>query len=326
MKIALINFQHENNMRGGCETRHRLLKSALEEMGHECHLLSTRTDSIETATQLVYQCDLAISDSAMCFETPCLMITIFGNPWISVLKIMPNVFIKRIADRERDWHARHQTYKVAVSNFMSQEEMLPNGIVADLVIPNPVDIDRFLIPPDDTINEFVGTAGNFLTSNKTNPPTALWIGPEIPIKNYSQIALIRDRWSVAYPELPVQWKTPKRETEDELDYAGMTTAIAQSSVVLCTSTAEGCSNTLMEAIAANVPIVTTKTGMFWDWWDERLGIRVEDPYDTSAFILGLQTVLQNQTSFSPRTAALEKQLELTHWKLAWQSLVLRYVQ
>jgi len=312
MRIALINFQHSGILTGGVETRYRLLSLALEAAGHECVLVSTRTDPVETTIERTNRCDLAISDSAICFETRCPMITIFGNPWHTVLRLTPTVGFRNLIKREAQWHAKHPTHRVAVSGFMAQTEMAQSGIVADRVIPNPADIERFVTP--------YGTGG----ANKTDPPTILWIGPQFPIKNYSQVAMLFDRWPSECADIPVRWKLALRESKDELNYDAMTEAVAKSTVVLCTSVAEGCSNTLMEAIAANVPIVTPKTGLFWDWWDDRFGVRVDDSNDTEGFMRGLRAVLQNPFGYSPREVATEQQLDFDHWAKRWQALVMEY--
>ena len=304
MKIALINFTQADHVAGGCETRYQLLHRALTEAGHSCELIATTKDPVAHVIEVTGRCDLAISDSGVCYETLCPMITIWGNPWLSVLRAQPDDWIRYIQDRQTKWHATHPTVKVAVSNFMRAAEMEAIGIKADHVITNPADIGRFPEPLP-----------------KTEPPTIVWVGPYSIIKNHYRIAMIQGYWTANEQDLPVQWQFSITDSKYRRNFDAMTRLIGSASVVLCTSILEGCSNTLMEAIAADVPIITTQTGLFWDWWDDRLGIRVEDNSNTEGFTKAIRTVLTAEPGqFRPREVAVEKTLDYETWANKWRIL------
>ncbi|MFH1738506.1 MAG: hypothetical protein ABIH23_05820 [bacterium] len=307
MQIALINFHHADTGTGGVESRYRMIERALTAAGHECKFLSTEHLCVEDAILLVNSCDLAISDSAVCLESPCPMISIFGNPWHAVIAVHPDTHIDQVIRREKLWHHTHKTYRLAVSNFMVHEMGL-NGIRCDRVLPNPADTSRF---PEK--------------SEKDYPHVVVWIGPRIPIKNRDQFTLISQTWVDLFPEMPVQWVAVERNAPDKLSYNQMTDQLRRSSAVLCTSWAEGCSNTLMEALAANVPIVTTEAGLFWDWWDDRFGLRIKNPSSTGEFLRQIHYVLTHQQDYSPREAVMENGLDYDAWAKQWQDLVIEVV-
>ena len=309
MKIALINYTHADRMIGGVETRYQLLARALQDAGHQCEFVATEHVCYEEAVLVTSSCDVAISDSAVCFPTVCPMITIFGNAWRGVLSVEDSEHVRQVVSLESRWHHTHDTLRVAVSNYMAREEMRSGGIVAWHTIPNPADIGRFS-------KQF----------KKNYPPTILWIGPFIAIKDHRLMETVRGLLPLRHPDLNIQWQFSVRNGESALNYDQMTEAISKAALVLCTSVAEGCSNTLMEAIAADVPIVTTRTGLFWDWWDSRFGIRIEEHGDVDAFVCAIHEVITAAGNYLPRQAALDAGLDYRTWALRWRSLVVDYAE
>lgn len=296
MKIALVNFTHSNDTIGGVETRYRLLNDALNEQ-HDCHFLATKSTLVEDAVRLTESCDLAILDSGVAFATVCPMITIFGNPWRAVKKYHPpHSYMEEMIARESRWHTQNNSLRVAVSNYM-KEDANQNGIACHQVIPNPADLERF--SPQAVDNKKVA-----------------WVGPRIPLKNVEQFERIQ-------ADIPgVDWLPLCRiGNEPALAYDEITEQLPACSATLCTSWAEGCSNTLMESLAASVPIITTKSGLFWDWWDCRLGERIDDPSDTTEFVGKLSMVLDHQDRYAPRQAAIDAGLDLLTWSTRWLQIV-----
>lgn len=309
MKIALVNFSHTSQRVGGVETRYSLLERVFKRAGHDVTLLATSFIPDEAVHQCFSTVDLAISDSAIGKVSECPMITIFGNPWQKVLDGLNQVGITRsnvheISREEGKWHTTHPTFKVAVSDFMASE-MASQGIAADKVISNPADTDFFQVSP----------------TPKT--PLILWVGSVAIIKNHSQIQKIVDLWSRRYPKYQVQWRIVLKHADgkNELNRSQMQQEYAKASLVVSTSHAEGCSNSLLEAIASDVPIVTTRTGLFWNWWDKRLGIRVPSSEDTEGFLAAIKSILQNRQDYSPRRVAFDKGLDYETWANKWQELV-----
>ena len=298
MRIALLNFTHFEVTTGGVETRYRLLERALSSAGHDVSRVATTTTPAECVVSALDASDLVISDSAVCIASSCPIITVFGNPWYSVLNLTPDDWhIAYIAQREKVWHSKNATVKVAVSDFMASEMNLA-GTNADKIIPNPVDIGRF--------------------SNRQAravPPIILWCGSRAEIKQYAEAN------EIAKARIPAKWVFALKGSR-QFSYQKMTEAYESASVVLCTSYAEGCSNSLMESLGANTPIVTSAVGIFTSWWDERLGERVRESKDTKEYIRCLRTVLGSPEKYSPRDAVIDAGLDYGSWAGKWQKLVL----
>lgn len=308
MKIALVNFSHTSQRVGGVETRYALLERAFKAAGHDVDLISTAFVPDEKVQQCFSTTDLAISDSAIGKASKCPMITIFGNPWQKVIDGLNQVGITQsnvhgILQEECKWHSAHSTFRVSVSDFMASE-MSTQGITADKVISNPVDLDFFHPSP----------------APKT--PLILWVGSDATIKNYAQIQKIAKLWPRRYPDYLVQWRMVLKHVDgkDELNRSQMRQEYAKASLVVSTSHAEGCSNSLLEAIASDVPIIATQTGLFWNWWDKRLGIRLSSAENTEGFLTSIKTILQNRREYTPRQVASDKGLNYETWAKTWQKL------
>lgn len=303
MKISLLNFSHTSQRVGGVETRYSLLERVFKTAGHDVILLATSFMSEEKIQQCLLNADLVISDSAIGKISKCPMITVFGNPWSAVLRSQASPDIKDLLQRENRWHEEHDTYRVAVSDFMASEMAL-QGIIADKVIPNPADTDFFQASP----------------TPKT--PLILWIGSVAPIKNYAQIKKIESLWSKCYPNYQVQWRAVLKHVDgkNELNQSQMLQEYTRASLVVSTSHAEGCSNSLLEAVASDVPIIATQTGLFWNWWDKRLGIRVSSSNDTEGFLVAIRSILYSGQKYDPRQAAFDKGIDYKSWANNWQKL------
>jgi glycosyltransferase involved in cell wall biosynthesis len=81
----------------------------------------------------------------------------------------------------------------------------------------------------------------------------------------------------------------------------------------------------MEAVAAGTPIVTSRSGFFWDFWDERFGERVENLVNPNHFAEAIRTVLANPSKYDPKTAAIEAKIDYETWANAWRKLVVETV-
>lgn len=309
MKIALLNFSHTSQCVGGVETRYSLLERAFKAAGHDVTLLATSFISEKEIQRCFLDTDLAISDSAIGKASKCPMITIFGNPWQRVLdslrpRELVNCNIPEILETENKWHSIHSTFKVAVSDFMASE-LRQQRIIVDKVIPNSADTHFF--QPRST----------------PKIPTALWVGSVATIKNYVQVQDLMRLWPKRYPEYPLVWRTVLKDKrgENELNRLQMREEYTRASVVISTSHAEGCSNSLLEAVASNIPIIATRSGLFWNWWDDRLGARVNDPSNTQEFLFAIKDVLQNKQKYDPRQVAFDRKIDYDSWAGKWQKLV-----
>lgn len=303
MKIALVNYNHHDKVLGGVESRYRLLQRALESAGHQCVPISTEFQVFEEIALLTDDVSLMICDSAVGMALPVPTISIFGNPWQAVRSLGPNDNMDRAVARECRWHRKFNSVRVAVSNFM-QQEMMKTGIHCDVILPNPADFSRFTEKPEPYY-----------------PPTILWIGPEIAVKNPEMFWAAKELMA----KDDVQWIVSSRDSDRRKNHEQMTEIISRCTVVACTSWFEGCSNTLMEAIAAGIPVVTSRSGFFWDFWDRRFGERVENLHSPRRFVNAIRTVLQDVSAYDPRAAALEARIDYESWASSWKELVLEVV-
>jgi len=80
---------------------------------------------------------------------------------------------------------------------------------------------------------------------------------------------------------------------------------------------EGNSHAVLEACSSNLPLVTTPVGLFWDFWDERVGYRVSDPFDTAEYVQAVSKMVVESPVLQPRKMIIEKQLDLGTWGKRW---------
>lgn len=88
---------------------------------------------------------------------------------------------------------------------------------------------------------------------------------------------------------------------------------------LCTSACESFGLTNVEALSCNVPIITSKVGCFWDYWDEKLGYRIEKWDDVEAYAKAI-TDLFHKDKLSPREV-ITKQFNMTLWTNRWREVI-----
>jgi glycosyltransferase involved in cell wall biosynthesis len=153
-----------------------------------------------------------------------------------------------------------------------------------------------------------------------NIPTVLWVGSKANIKKHDTMLKLIDVWQGRFHKLSVSWKMIYKDSNDT-SRAQVIQACQQASVIISTSYAEGCSNFLLEALASNTPIIVTKTGLFWNWWNSKLGQRVDVYDDIDQFINALRFVLDNLDTFYPRQTSLNHGLGYDKWAKTWNDLI-----
>ena len=95
----------------------------------------------------------------------------------------------------------------------------------------------------------------------------------------------------------------------------------RASFFILTSPVEGCSNAIFEAMACDLPCIVSKTGYFWDFWDDRVGIRV-DSDDFQQHCEAVKNILKIKTS--PRQVLVEQKLDLKTWVKRWGEVIDRF--
>ena len=94
---------------------------------------------------------------------------------------------------------------------------------------------------------------------------------------------------------------------------------------ISTSPCESFGLSSCEALACDLPIITFKTGWAWDFWDKRLGLRV-DKWDTESFANAIKelvpTIKKNLgTQLNPRQAIIEKGFTKEVMEKNWKNYI-----
>ena len=77
-----------------------------------------------------------------------------------------------------------------------------------------------------------------------------------------------------------------------------------------------------EAAACDLPIITNRKGIFWDWQPEKVGIFPEE-YDGPVFADAVRKVVQGNLNFEPRKTILERGLTMDRCVKEWKDLITR---
>jgi len=86
-----------------------------------------------------------------------------------------------------------------------------------------------------------------------------------------------------------------------------------SDFTISTSSVESFGLTSCESASCDKPIVCYKTGVVWDWWDERLGIRVEE-HSYEKFQEAVTKIKEEDSNkYSPRQAIIDKGLTIENF-------------
>ena len=253
-------------------------------------------------------------------KTP--QIIIFQDPFYSIQKffidrgIFTSEFWRYNANIDLQRRTAKQGTTVAVSNFM-KEDMRLNDIKCDYVILEGIDTKKFKpfenkeelkkahnLPLDKKIGivvtRFIPQKGWTILSELIHKfPDIHWIvvladkiGSKPKLKN---VTLVEE----ALPEL-------------------MPRLYNVSDFYLSTSPVESFGLSSLEAASCGLPIITFKTGWAWDWWDKRLGIRV-DNWDVESFEKAVEKIKNSDLKeFSPRESLIErgftKEVVEKNWK------------
>jgi len=247
-------------------------------------------------------------------------VIIFQDPFYSIQKFFLDrgiFFGEFLYNASLDLQRRtaKQGWTVAVSNFM-KEDMKLNDIICDKVIEEGVDIEKFKpvenkeelkrshnLPLDKKIGiavtKFLNQKGWSILSELINKfPDIYWIvlftsaiGKKPKLKN---VTLIEE----ALPEL-------------------MPRLYNCADFFINTSPVESFGLSACEAASCNIPIITYKTGFAWDWWDDRLGIRV-DEWTSEAFFKAVQRISMDNQEYEPRKAIIERGFTLERMSKDWK--------
>lgn len=332
-KILLANWTHRKNCSGGTENRYSYLKQIFPdaELISYADLFNEGSPQIKNYEEAIKKMDeyylkryeedkniLIIRDAEVggildISEVP--QIAIFGNPYNSLKKLFGINYPEFLLIPTIPKKAK----KIAVSNFMKED--MPS-IVFDEVIPNPVDIDFFKpLNNRDKLRKKYGIP--------KDKKVGMWVGStDLPIKN---IPIIKQLINIFGEE--VFWIiVSKNETKVskekvvkifcDVNKEMMKELYNCADFFILTSPIEGCNHAIFEAMACNLPCIVSPTGFFSDFWDNRVGFRVQ----WNDILVHVEAVkMINKIQTNTRQVIIDRGLDLETWGKKWEELVKKII-
>lgn len=198
---------------------------------------------------------------------------------------------------------------VANSNFMKQYLEKELKIECHAVIHPGIDMDKFKPqePP-------------YLPETKGFKKVALWIGRHNPFKYGFIPELVKNNpdifWILVFSH-PLQNKKVKAENVEIFENLSQEQLIElynRADFTISTSPVESCSLVILESASCGKPIICFRTGIVWDWFDERLGIRVEE-HTLEKFQEAITKIKNDDLDkYNPRQAIIDKGLTKENFK------------
>jgi len=328
-KILLCNWTHRNNCSGGTENRYAYLKQVFPdaELISYADLFNKGNSKIKNYKEAIKKIDeyylkryeedkniLIIRDAEFggvldISEIP--QILIFGNPYKSLRKLFGINYSKYLL-RPR---ISEKTKKIAVSNFMKQD----TSVVFENIIPNPVDIDFF--KPLWNKKEELRAKYKIPRDKKVG----MWVGStDIPIKNIMVIKKLINIFGEEIFWILVSKNENKVSDEKrckifcKIDKETIRDLYNCVDFFILTSPIEGCNHTIFEAMSCNLPVIVSKTGYFYDFWDNRIGFRI-DWNDLLNHIGSVKIIDKIKTN--SRQVIIDQKLDLKNWGEKWKKIV-----
>jgi len=275
----------------------------------------------------LFDLDLIIKNSGIGgyenFKTP--QIIVFQDPFYSIQKF----FIDRGTFTEGFWRynasidLQRRTAKqgktIAVSNFM-KEDMKLNDIGCDKIIEEGIDIEKF--KPVENKEEL-----KKIHRLPLNKKIGIAVTKFISQKGWGILSELINKFPDIYWIVVLSEKVgtkPKLKNVvliEEVDPKLMPMIYNCADFFLSTSPTESFGLSPCEAASCNLPIITFKTGIFWDFWDERLGLRV-DSWDYKSFEKAVKKMKNSDfNKFYPRKSIIYKKLTKEEMSKNWKKLV-----
>ncbi len=257
-------------------------------------------------------------------KTP--QILIFQNPFYGYLKEQlkqgiistnSNFFLTCIELMKRT--AKQAFLRVAVSNY-TKKEMELEGIKCDKVIEHGIDIEEFKPVKDKEalkklhklpLDKKIGIVVTQFTSAKG------WHILAELINKFQEI-----HWIVVLSgEVGIKPKLKNVTLIENAPHELMPRLYNCADFFILTSCAEAFNLASVEAASCNLPLIMYKVGWAWDWWDKRLGTRV-DEWNTESFVKAVEEMKNSDFSkFSPRESIIERGFTLERMEKEWKEFV-----
>jgi len=340
-KILLANWRRREEGLGGQESFYDILSKMLEakiisyQSANEALRYFPQADLFMRGHTIdkylkwyedLFDLDLIIKNSGIGgftkLKTP--QIVVFQDPFYSILiKMVNNRFFSAcdfyLAQIELQRRTAKQGKTVAVSNFM-KKDMKSCGIRCNMVLEEGIDVEKFNSVDD---KEEIKKSHNLPLDKKICIAVTKFLhqkGWSILIELINKFPDIH--WIVVLTE-PVGSK-PKLKNVTFVECALpriMPHLYNCADFFINPSPVESFGLSACEAAACDLPIIVYKTGIFWDWFDKRLGFRV-DNWDTKSFEEAVKKMRDSDLkNFSPRKSLIKRGLTATRMKEDWQKFV-----
>jgi len=324
-RIILSNWTVREDCAGGCETVYGYLKRVFP----QAELLSGRRfakgskDIIEMIAKTdqyllsEYKKDkniLIIRDAEFGGVLDISMIpqiVLFQNPYKTINEKLVNInhpwIVKGYINKVKKYP------KIATTNFIANE-MKSNNLKPDYIVPNCVDLNLFKPKNKKELRKKY-----HIPQNKR---IGIWIGMSNIIKNFQMLLNLIEHqedifWILIakdkFPTLASNTKTFHNQTHEQVSEL-----LNCADFFMLTSPIEGCGLAAFEAMATNLPCILMRTGYFWDFWDDKIGISV-DWRDFKAHVKAIQQI--NKIKTNSRKVLINQKLDYITWRNAWKSIV-----
>ena len=275
----------------------------------------------------LFNLDLIIKNAGVggyeTLKTP--QIIVFQDPFYSIQKF----FIDRGMFLENFWRynasidLQRRTSKqgktVAVSNFMVRDMEL-NDIGCDHVISEGIDTSKF--KPVENKEEL--KKSHKLPLDKK---IGICVTRFITQKGWGILSELINKfpdvhWIVVLSEaVGIKPKLKNVTLIEEADPSIMPLMYNCADFYISTSPTESFGLSSVEAASCGLPIITYKTGWAWDFWDKRLGLRV-DKWDTESFSNAINNLfVEGHVNYEPRKAIIEKGFTKEVMEKNWKKFV-----
>lgn len=259
------------------------------------------------------------------FKQDCKVISIFNDPymslWDNLIKYGFNnpVLYNRYHDILMNLQQRcgmNSKVNVALSNYVAGYDMKEMGIKADYVIPNAVDMDKF--------KPFGMDAKEKLRKDEDIPRkykhVAFWSGSMHPLKWHLMPDIIKSNQDVFFllafkHEVDYVPKLDNVGIMYNEPYDKMPSNYNMSDFFILPSLNENSNLSIFEAMSCGLPIVTTKTGYFYDFQPPTAGYFCG--WDVKQFNDGIKEVISNIGRYEPRKVLESRGLDLKSWSERW---------
>lgn len=256
-------------------------------------------------------------------KTP--QVVVFQDPFYSIQKffmdrgIFFGNFWKYNASVDLQRRTALQGKTVAVSNFM-KNDMSENYIMCDKVIEEGVDIEEFM-PVEDRVKL------RKIHQLPTDKKIGIAVTKFIQQKGWDFLAHLINKfpdihWIVVLTEkIGSKPKLKNVTLIEEASHKLMPRLYNCADFYISTSPVESFNLSAIEAASCNIPIITYKTGFAWDWWDDKIGIRV-DEWDYKSFEKAVKEIKNSDLKkFSPREVLIERGFTKERMENEWNNFI-----